>query len=411
MAAQSVDAASDAAIEVEGEFALHDSTRMCGGAQDVQQSGLPAWAAGMMRRGQLHVALTLSSEYRPRGIWPGLYLRSTRQAVPKDGKVVISLPTRMGSSGKAHHMQFVQGFGHYGGVASIYYGDESLDGKTIYVCFLPADPIQTLSIMGSKELEVTRWGNETFKVTQYIKERIRRLWESDGLGAALLGPGGLHLRHPGYRWVFTGESHGGVLAQAVGLRFEMELRRLHSLSNQNPLEGSKIYVVGFNGYRWAGTEGHQLVQKYLGDRAVYFVATRHNGSRLVYDEVPQFPPRSTGAADMPGLYAMDVGSGQIWPCLGRASCPGDVNSLLHHAKRLGELHFTHSVREGLDRATATLAYGKALLSDCPSLCDGLADCCPKWDPKHCLCTVGSCSPTSQLGAHSQPSSHAPIIVS
>lgn len=289
----------------------------------------------------------------------------------------IQLPTE-GNGKKMWHPTLLHRAGNKEAVCMVWLGDVAHRDRTIYVCFSPlrfktqffricCAPLSQEG-MSSKRVvqQAMDWsptegaeggsasGSDYVKVGGYVKRKLDKMWDpekDDKLYQKLLQA---VKDFPTYRVVFAGISHGATLAQAAGLKFQVQRKE------------TQVFIVTWNAYRWTDTNGQKMMEETLGTRILPFVLSKRKSAkdeknrRRYWDSVTGFPKEF---APMPNLVLLDVDSGKTFDHPEEMNAEGEGSSFgARGLMRMLELHFAKSAITATKKSMLE-ALGQVHVSD------------------------------------------------
>lgn len=295
--------------------------------------------------GQMWTALILSTSFSEK-------YKGRRMRIGSQAQVLQPSPDK--ASRVTWNATLIHRVGWHEAVAFLWLGDQSAGDKTIYVAFsMMRKFAQAKKILWStlrdgleEDLEMeTGWGAEAvagpggqavlldpdewrkLKMASYMRRKIDKLWDGYGLRQALAE---CLAEHPGYRFIFSGISHGASLAQAACLRFKLAAPT------------AQAEAVTWNAYKWTDSDGSALAGRVLGDKMLPLALTQWipgRGGKVGYrcwDSISGIP---ADYEPLPQLRLLDVDTGIFMSCEAQDDCPGRSTLTWHYFKRLWRLHY------------------------------------------------------------------------
>jgi len=227
-------------------------------------------------------------------------------------------------------------------------GDEAVGDKSIYIAFGQLRTPQQALKVWSKAAELAEMdlgSGRSIRVHSYIKRKIDKLFGPCELERQLARA---ITAHPDHRIIFTGISHGGVLAMASALRFAT-----------SPLgDGHAPVVAVWNSYRWTDAAGTAFFSSVFG--SCFFQAQlsrREEGVGRTWDPLSEFPPV---LAPMPNVMLLDSDTARFLQFEGGTLLNNSVLNL-DFANRFRKHHWHPLVIRTLEAAT------KVAIGERPSL--------------------------------------------
>jgi len=307
------------------------------GALSKAQEELPGPWGKHLAGGQMWTALILSTsfseKYKGRRMRIGSQAAVLQPAIDKESRVTWQAT-------------LLHRVGWHEAVAFIWLGDESVGDKTIYVAFsmmrkfaqakkilwstltdgTEDDPEASIADGNGTVLpDPVEWRNVL--VASYMRRKIDKLWDAYGFRQALAQ---CIADYPGYRFIFSGISHGASLAQAAVLRFQLAAPHV------------KAEAVTWNAYKWTDEKGAALALRVLGDQMLPLALTQWipgRGGKAGYrcwDSISSCPAEFEA---LPQLQLLDVDTGKFMLCDAQEDCPGRSMINWGSFKRLWRLHY------------------------------------------------------------------------
>jgi len=172
---------------------------------------------------------------------------------------------------------------------------ESADERTLYVAF-------TMLTTNMQAIKILLKDKHPDHKSLYIQGKIEKLWTIYSFEEIMRSVSDKFKNWP---IVFTGLSHGAVLAQAAAFRWKV----LH------PESSAQISIMSFNGYRWCDESYAYLIGSLFGTQLMPVVlgARSEMGNSFIWDSLPGFPK---SLAVMPATTLVDINTGELHPCPG-----------------------------------------------------------------------------------------------
>lgn len=256
----------------------------------------------------LILSTSYSEKYKGRYIFPGQDAAKVEVRLPCHEHDRSVFPLLLHRSGNKEAVVF------------IWLGDQSVGDDTLYVAFSPMRyrsqffKIYCAGMVFDRPEDIMReqiawWkpgarphvadppnGDGTvLPISAYVHVKLRRMWGEQGLWRKLTESVD---KYPTHRIMFAGISHGGALAQAAALQFQLCRRDVN------------VFVVTWNAYRWTDRKGRGLAKHMLGNRCLPFVLSARTSESLRYwDSVTGFP---AGYCALPHPVLLDNETGVFY---------------------------------------------------------------------------------------------------
>lgn len=174
------------------------------------------------------------------------------------------------------------------------------------------------------------------RMSSYVKRKLDKLWNIHGFWDMVLQA---ITKYPTHTIIFTGISHGGTLAQAGALKFNLMISALGLTRN--------VYVVSWNAYKWTDAAGCKLMDCRFKNRLLPLVLSqRENEGPRRWDSVAGYPPH---LKPIPGTILLDIDTGCFFQVadIGESHLGGDF------LDRMLQLHFASQGLRAMRKATET----------------------------------------------------------